>query len=187
MIFDAGKTAHLRRRQIAPNIIEVEVKPDVAIEIPVTRIARITLLPAPDLFGGLEVAAERGNALGCKNRRKHAVTRTRACVQDAVRIHDEPADVRLLQDTFHAFRVSAFRQPDAGRIAIETTPVLIARDEDLGARGGWMIGEQRQQRVSGRAVDDLDPVEVLESLERADQVVAAGNVGVEDSDEALVI
>ena len=50
-----------------------------------------------------------------------------------------------------------------------------------------MIGEQRQQRVGGRAVDDFDPVEVLEFLERADQVVAAGNVGIEDSDEALVI
>ena len=68
-------------------------------------------------------------------------------MQNAVRVDDEPADVRFLQKIFHAVDVSAFRQPDAARIAAETTSIMIARDQNLRANGLRMIGHQRQQRV----------------------------------------
>src|SRR5207248_2481545 len=126
MILDAGKTAMFGRRQIRPHVIEIEVEADVAVEIAITRVAGISFVPAPDLFGGIELATERGDAVRREDGREHAVARPRPRVQHTVRVRDEPADVRLLQNSFHAGGVGAFRQPDAARIATETTAIMIA-------------------------------------------------------------
>jgi len=69
------------------------------------------------LLRRIQIAPERRDAILGEDRREHAVARTRLRVQHAVRVHDEPADVRLLQDVFNAVHVSAFRQPDAARLA----------------------------------------------------------------------
>src|ERR1035437_4972234 len=95
------------------DVVEIEVKADVAVEIAVTHIAGITFMFAPDLAGGIVVAPERGDAVGRVNRREGAKTRTRFGVQNSVRVEDEPADVRLLQKFFDARCVGTFRQPDA--------------------------------------------------------------------------
>ena len=96
-------------------------------------------------------------------------------MQQAVRVDDEPADVRLLQNLFHAVDVGAFRQPDAARVAAETTAVMVARDQDLRADGRRMIRQQRQQRVRGGGGDDFQPARVLKFAERADEVAVAGD------------
>src|SRR5207247_11478576 len=126
VVFDAGETADVRRRQIRADVIKVQIETDVAVEIPVARVAGITLVPAPNLFGGIQVAAKSSDAVRREDRRKHAEARTRVGVQHAVRVRDEPADVRLLHNIFHTGGVSAFGQPDAARIATETTAVMIA-------------------------------------------------------------
>ena len=113
IILDAGETAVFRRRQVRLHVIEIEVEADVAVKIAVTRVAGITFVLAPDLARRIEVAPERGDAVGRENRRERAVARARAGVQQAVRVEDEPADVRLLQKYFDALHVGAFRQPDA--------------------------------------------------------------------------
>ena len=86
-------------------------------------------------------------------------------MQQAVGIQDEPADVGLLQEHFDAGGVGAFRQPDAARIAPETTAVMIARGENLRAEGRRMVGQQRQQAVRGGGGDDLQQARVLKPLE----------------------
>src|SRR5439155_6618669 len=89
MILDASETADLRRRQVWPHVIEVEVKADVAVEIAIARVARVAFVPAPDLFGGIEVASERGDAVWGEDRGEHAVTRTGPGVEHAVRVCDK--------------------------------------------------------------------------------------------------
>src|SRR5205814_7301765 len=86
-----------------------------------------------------------------------------------VLVRDEPADVRLLHNIFHTGGVSAFGQPDAARVATETTAVMIARRQNLRADGRWMVGEQRDQRVRGGAGDDFEPAAVLKFSKRGDE------------------
>src|SRR6266446_2923882 len=50
MIFDSRKFPVTIGRQIRTEIIEVQVKTDIPIKVPVRRIAGIPLLRAPDLF-----------------------------------------------------------------------------------------------------------------------------------------
>src|SRR5438874_4996049 len=75
MVFDPGESPDLRRRQIRTHVIEIEVEPDVAVEIAIARIAGVPFVPAPDLFGRIEVASEGSNAVRREDRREHAVAR----------------------------------------------------------------------------------------------------------------
>src|SRR5690349_17631317 len=51
MIFDSGETALFRRRQMGPEIIEIEIESDITIEVTVARVAGIAAVPTPDLPG----------------------------------------------------------------------------------------------------------------------------------------
>ena len=177
----------MRRGQTGFDVIEIEVETDVAVKISVARVAGITAFAAPDLRGGMAVAPERGDAVRREDGREDAVARTRSRVQNAVRVHDEPADVRLLQNGVHALDVGAFRQPDAARVAAEPLVVVVARGEDLRAERRRMFGEQRQQRVRGGAGDDFQNAGVLEFAERADEVAVAAEISFQDAGEPAVI
>src|SRR5881394_814007 len=93
VILDARETPLVRRRQMRLHVIEVEIESDVAVKITVVRIARIPFMLAPYLLRGIQVAAERGHAIRREDRSEHAITRTRTCVQQAMRVRDEPPDV----------------------------------------------------------------------------------------------
>src|SRR5258708_9345819 len=77
IIFDAGEDAFVGSGQIGLEIIEIQIEGDVAVEIAVARVAGIALVAAPDLFGGIEVAAKGGKAIGGQNGRKDGVTMPR--------------------------------------------------------------------------------------------------------------
>ena len=164
-ILHAGEPAILRRRQMRLDIIEIQVEADVAVEITVTRVAGIAFVLAPDLPRGIKVAPERCDAVWRENRRERAVARARARIQNAVRVEDEPADVRLLQKNFDAGNVGAFRQPDSARVAPEATAIMVARRQNLRADGRWMIREQRQQSVRRAGGDDFQRAFVLKPSE----------------------
>src|SRR5207247_6839428 len=100
--------------------------------------------------------------------------------QHAVGVRDEPADVGLLHHILHTGGVSAFRQPDAPRIAPETTAVMIARGQNLRADGRRMLSEQREQRVGGCAGDDFEPATVLEFSKRAFKIAVISTISVAD-------
>ena len=70
--------------QVRLDVIEIEVEADVPVEIAVAGVAGVAFVPAPDLAGGIGVAAEGGDAVGGEDGRKGAVTRARAGVQEAV-------------------------------------------------------------------------------------------------------
>src|SRR5439155_14307111 len=155
VVFDAGKAANLGAWQVAFEVVEVQIESDVAVEIAIARIAAITLLPAPDLSGRIEVATERGDAVGGEERGEDTVARPRPGEQNAVRIGDEPTNVGFLQSGFDPRGVGTFGQPDPARTTAKAALIVVARGEDLRADGGRMIGEQGKQRVGGGAGDDF--------------------------------
>src|ERR1035437_1064281 len=129
------------------DVVPIEVEADVAVEVAVARVARVTGVPAPHLPGGIGVAAKGGDAVGCEDGRKRCVTWLWPRVQNAVRISNEPMEVGLLQYIVQAFHISALRQPDAPGLAAKAAPVMVARYQHLCAQGRRMIGQQRQERV----------------------------------------
>ena len=169
------------------DVIEIEVEADVAIEIAVARVAGITLMFAPDLAGGIVVAAKGGHAPGCINRRVGAVARAGLGMQNAVRIENEPADIGLLQKIFHAAQVRAFGQPDAARRPAETAHIMFARSEDLTADGLRVVGHQRQQPMGGGGGDDLQQAGVLKLFKRADEIALMAAPGLPGEGELLVV
>jgi hypothetical protein len=88
---------------------------------------------------------------------------------------------------FDAFGIGAFRQPDAARVAAETTAVMVARRQDLRAERRRMAGQQRQQRVRRGGGDDFHAAFVLEFAERADEIAVPGLPRVADGNKPVVI
>ena len=100
-------------------------------------------------------------------------------MQNAVRVEDEPADVRLpAKISSTPVHIGAFRQPDAARVAPEATAVMVARGEDLRADGRRMIGQQRQQRVRGGAGDDFQRPASWNLRKARDEIAVAGVPGI---------
>ena len=187
MIFDSGEPAKFWRWQMRFDVIEIQIETDVAVEIAILNVAGITFFAAPDLARGIEVATECSQTVRRKNRREYAVARTRFRVENSVRVDDEPADVRFLKKIFHAIDVSAFRQPDAARIAAETASIMIARDKDLRADRLRMIGHQRQERVRRGGGDDFEFSLLLKFAKRANEIFSVSEIGIAHRRETMVI
>src|SRR6266568_3785808 len=168
-------------------IVKIEIETNVAVELAVTRVARIASLPAPDLRGRIGVATERGEAGRRDERSKNSKPRLRTRVQNSMGVNNEPADVGLLQNRFHPLRVSAFRQPDAARVPAEAILVMVAGHKDLRANGRRMIGQQRQERVRGSAGDDFQLTQVLKFAKCSYEVTVAGKVKLPQLTESVEV
>src|SRR5207245_707257 len=94
------------------HIRQIEIEADVAVKIAVARVAGVAFVAAPDLAGGVPVAAKGGNAFGSEDGGEDGITRLRAGVENAVGVSNEPTDVRLLQHVLDAFGIGALGQPD---------------------------------------------------------------------------
>src|SRR2546425_2527234 len=91
-----------------PEMVHWKVKTDVAIEFPISRIARITSLRAPDLAARIAIARESGRAGRRVTRRVNGALGTRVPQHQTVRVEDEPAKVDFLEDRIQAWRVGTF-------------------------------------------------------------------------------
>jgi hypothetical protein len=98
-------------------------------------------------------------------------------MKDAVRVYDEPADASFAQDKIEAVNISAFREPDAGRVTSKTTSVMVAGGKDLSSQRWRMIRQERQEGVGRGAGDDFESTDLLKFAERSDEIPAIGEVG----------
>src|SRR5438876_465677 len=128
---------------MGPEIIQIEIERDVAIEIAITRVARIPSLPAPDLAGRIRIASKRRQPGRSHDRGENRITWSRMRIEDTMRIENKPANPCLAQHRLDALRVSAFRQPEAARSAAEAASIMIAGDQNLGAQRSGMLRQQR--------------------------------------------
>src|SRR5205085_9781920 len=106
----------------------------VAIKFAVRRIARITFFRAPDLPARIAIASERSWTGRRVTRRIDRALRLRISKEQTVRIQNEPANVRFLQNRIDPRRVSAFGQPKTVWTDSEKIDICVAADENLGAR-----------------------------------------------------
>ena len=113
VVFDTGEFPRAVARQGVGQMLARKIEADVAVEVPIRRIARITFFRAPDLAARFAIASKRRGAAGRKDRSVNGVARTRAAKHQAVRIEHEPAQFRLLQDGIEARRrrIPAARSP----------------------------------------------------------------------------
>ena len=121
----SGKTTMLRRGQVRPHVFEVQVEADIAIEIPVVRVAWISFVATPHLFGRFEVAPKHCDPVGREHRRKDAIAGTGLGIQQAMGIQDTPPNVGFLQHLLHSDRIGAFGEPDTARIPAKASSVVI--------------------------------------------------------------
>ena len=156
MIFQARELANARRHRSRAKVFHGQIESDVAIKIAIGRIARITFRGAPDLPAGIAIARKYRRARRRKARRIDGATRTRLPEHQAMRIDDEPAQVRFLHDRFQPRRVGAFRQPESRRITAEYGPIDIAPGQDLGPHRFRRWLQERKQTVRGRRRHDLE-------------------------------
>src|ERR1035438_6280678 len=105
IILDASEAALARRGQVRLQVVQIEVEADVAVEVAIARVARVAGVTAPDLAGGIRVAAKRGDTVGREDRGKRRVAGTRPGVQNAVRVSDEPAEVGFLKHILQALHI----------------------------------------------------------------------------------
>src|SRR6202042_842578 len=75
--------------EVRADVIHRQVEPDVAVEIAVDRVARVSLLRAPDLLRALDVAPEGGDAGGAVDRRVDAEDGAWIGEEDTVRVDEE--------------------------------------------------------------------------------------------------
>ena len=104
-----------------------------------------------------------------------------------MRFGHEPADVGLLQHLLDPLGKGALRQPDAARRAAKAFDIMIARHQNLGAQRGRVAGQQRQQRVRGRAGGDFQHPGLLQLAEGADQVAVVIKIGFAQAGETMMV
>src|SRR5712691_4065912 len=74
-----------------------------------------------------------------------------------MRIENEPANIRFLQNRFEPGRVGAFRQPETDWIDIKKIDIYIAADQNLRARGfARLLLNQREQSVCRGAGNNFE-------------------------------
>src|SRR5258708_11786843 len=104
----------LWRRQARLDIFEIQIVTNIAIEVAITRVARISLLPAPNLARGLGVSAKCHQSGRSDDRRVSPLLRARIGQLQPVRFHDEPLNSCFAQHIFDDPCVRALRQPETG-------------------------------------------------------------------------
>src|SRR5208282_578458 len=90
MILEAGESPRAGGGQVGFQIVEIEIEARVAIEIAVAGVAGIPFIPAPNLAGGIRVAAKSSEAVRGEDGREDGVPRLRSRLQEAVGVEDEP-------------------------------------------------------------------------------------------------
>src|ERR1043166_1026179 len=124
VIFHSGKLAHPARDR--PEMLQRKIEANVAIEFAISGVAGIAFVRAPDLAARIAVAGERRRAGAGVAGRVNRAMRLRGAKEQAVRVEDEPADVRLLQDGVEPRRISAFRKPKTSWVAAENIDIDIS-------------------------------------------------------------
>ena len=169
MVFDTGESPDAIGMNVRFDVIEIQIKTNVPVKVPVVHVAGITFLRAPDLFRRFNIASECSHAIRRKNRRVHSVSWARMGKHDAMRIGDKPPDAGFREKVFDTRSIRAFWQPNPFRVTSKTLPVMVTRCEDLGADTLRML-HQRQKTVRRAASDDFEFSEFLKLTKCADEI-----------------
>ena len=173
VVFQPGEFPLRVLAEKGPQVIQRQVVADIAVKIAVSRIARIPFLLAPHLPAGIAIAGESRRTFGCVTRGVDGEPGLRTPEHQPVRIDDEPLQIRFAQIFFDPREIRAFRQPDAGWIAAEKFPVVVAGHHDLRADRLRIVRHERQESVRRRTGDDFQKSRILQPAETRDETPSA--------------
>src|SRR5437867_13051094 len=151
-----------------------KIEPRVTIKLPVSRVAGVTSLCAPNLSARVTIACKGGRSRARVRGRVNRPGRPRLSKQEAVRVQNKPADVCFLQSGLQARRVSAFRQPKPGSLCPEEIDIDIASDQNLGACGFTrLLKEHWKQTVRGGGGDNFKRAGFSQPAKSGEQIIFA--------------
>ena len=138
MVLDAGIDASTIRMNVRPDVLEIQVVGNIAVELAVVVIPRIAVGGAPYLPGRIGVPPERRDAGRTINRRVDAITWAFVRAGDAVRLQDSEPDSFFVEKSVKAREVSALRQPETFGLLPKSLPVVLYAYPDLCAHGRFV-------------------------------------------------
>src|ERR1041385_6899193 len=171
IVFDAGIRTDAIRVDIRPDVILFEVVADVAVELAVIVISRISLRSAPDLAGTFRVTAEGGDTGRTIHRSIDAIARPFSSACDAVRFQDGEPYSCLVEKIVHPGEISALREPETSRPPPENLAVVFRTHFYLCANRRLVHRKDRQVGMCGGAGHDLDIAQHLKSTECIEQIL----------------
>src|SRR5262249_7269301 len=124
MVFDSGIDAGAIEN-VRPDIIDIEIVPDVAIELPVIGVAGISLSCIPYLARTLRVTPKCCNSGGAINRCMDAIARPLVRTCHAVRFKHGKADAFLVEKSIQSWKVSALGKPETIRRLSENLAIMV--------------------------------------------------------------
>src|SRR5207247_10627022 len=169
------------RGEELPHLVDGQVEPLVAVVLAIARVPGVALRGAPHLSGGLGVPTEGDrSALGAKGRVR-AGQRTRAGVENSVRVDGKEPDPELLEHRLDSGRVPAFRKPHPFRSAAEVPLELAYGGPDLRPPRRGAETHERQVSVgrAGGGPPDLPRLE--EGADGGDAVAAVSGLELLDA------
>src|SRR5258708_17516810 len=120
-------------------MLKIKIMADVTVKVAISRITRISLSLAPNLFSGLTIPSEGGRSVRGEAGRENGVARPWITEHQTVGIHGKPTQLSLLQIAFESCKVGAFCKPNAARLTAQVLLVFVAGGQELGAHSLWMF------------------------------------------------
>ena len=171
VVLDTRESVIDSRGKVWGHLFRGKVETDVAIEIAVGEITRISLFRRPDRLGGFTVPSESNGT----QRRFHGnewisgihnFTRRRKL--DRVRLNKEEIDPLVLQHCVQAGNVSALRKPYTPGTPTEHSFINPASNTDLPVDTVGRHQHVRQECMSGGAGDNFQEPVFLQTFESPD-------------------
>src|SRR6266481_1140428 len=148
-----------------------KIETDVAIKFAVSGISRVPFVSIPDLATRIGVPGERRRSFRCITGRVNRAARQRFSREQTMCVDNEPADVGFLQNNLQTQSVSAFRQPESGRLFAENVDISVASDQNLCTRGlARLLLKNWQQTMRGGAGDDFQHAPLSQFTKHCKQI-----------------
>src|SRR5262249_24575047 len=130
-VLEPGEDPNPLALHVRADVLDRQVEADIAVEIAIIRVARISFFRAPNLLRALHIAPERRHPGAAIDGRVHPEDGSRIGEQDAVRVDEEEANPLFAQELVDAGDVPALAEPDPLRAPPEEALVRRARSVHL--------------------------------------------------------
>jgi len=170
VVFQAGELPDSVRLDVGADVVVIEIKAAISVEVAVLPISGVSLLCTPDLFAGFDIATKGGRTCGGEDGGKDSVSGAGLGVEDSMCVHDEPANFGFLEVMFDTWVVGALWEPDPARVSAEAGTIIGAGDLDLSSDSLREFTHERQKTVGGAARDDFQKSCILKFTEGLDEI-----------------
>jgi len=124
VVFQAGELPDSVRLDVGADVVVIEIKAAISVEVAVLPVSGVTLLCTPNLFTGFDIATKGCRTSGGEDGGKDPVSGAGLGVEDSMCVHNEPADFGFLEVMFDSWVVGALWEPDPARVSAKAGMVI---------------------------------------------------------------